>query len=607
MGIFVTAVGCIKLFLVLAVCYFTGAVLFAHRAERNSIGLAIVWFVAGFCLISFFFLLSKVIGSGTIAFTLLTSLIVAIWLLRKPEFRLKVEWRVSETGWALALIVLCSLPVLIMGMRMGAGEYPAEFFAADSPFFLQQVYALIRTDSYPPPSLETYGFSFKYHYGVQAFVALSSILTNLKPHFVMFAVVEPLLAVLAGLLVYDICRRLTGRHSTALVCLLLVLLGLKQHFINYLDPSWWRVVTFYEMFNFRYPNVPDLAGLLLSLCAVRCVLEFDRRNMRLAALFFVCMLPVFKISYLIQISVGLALIYCYQMLRQFRLHLLLEIAGVTIASTLIFFLFSQSTGTTDGVAEFKMLGFVTMSMPWQNETIWILFCLVMITAMVTRHGLSEGTSKLLMFAIVPYLLFSLWSFANSNSYQIFELATKLAALFTAVYFVSAWFAGNRMFAPQFVIGAVIVFALISPGAVSLINHIYIVTIHPEQGHEYADNRSVADALGHIPVENTLIVTNDLRYPANHYSRDYRQFQLAGIFGHQNFASNLVYGFRREDMIRYAELLRLFQARTWDATLIGSIKEKFSITHLLIHKNYMHADYIPLNIVYENKDYVVYQF
>ena len=313
MEIFATPIGCLKLLLIMAACYLAGTALFARQGERNSIGLAIVWFTGGVCLIAFFFLLAKLAGSGLVFFVGLPALVAALLWWRKPELRLTAEGGPRELAWPLALTLLSSLPVLIMGMRMGAGEFPAEFFAADSPFFLQQVYALMRTDSYPPPSLETYGFSFNYHFGFQAFVALASTLTGLKPHLVMFAVVEPLLEILAGLVIYDICRRVTGRRDIALLCLLLVLFGAKQYFINYLDPAWWRFVTRHENFNFRYPNPPDVAGVLISLCAVRCALEFGQRHMRLAALFFLCMLPVVKIPFLIPVSAGLALLYAYEL------------------------------------------------------------------------------------------------------------------------------------------------------------------------------------------------------------------------------------------------------------------------------------------------------
>jgi hypothetical protein len=603
-----TPFGCIKLLLVLGACYLAGTGLFALRNERDGPGLAAVWWVGGACFLAFFMLLSKVIGSALIVFALLPALIFTLQLYRKPEWRITVEGRLHEPGWALALSVLCSLPVLIMGIRMGAGEYPAEFYAADSPYFLQQVYALMRTDGYPPPSLETYGFSFKYHYGFQAFVALTSMLTNLKPHLVMFSVVEPALDILTGFVIYDICRRVTGRHNAAVLCLLLVLVGSKQYLINYLDPSWWRFVTRQENFNFRYPNGPDVAGLLISLCAVRCALDFERRNMRLAAVFFTSMLPLFKIPYLVPVSAGLALVYCYELRKQFRVDLLIEILAAALFSALIYFVFSRSPVTTDGLAEFRIAGFIAMSFPWQNQTLLVLCSLLAFTAAVTRYRLSDGLLKLLLFAAAPYVLFSIWRFEIDNGHQIFDLATKVVALFTAVYLVSAWFYGERKMAGQNVIAAGIVIGLTFPGIISLAHHIYVVTAHHEQGHEYADNRAVADALGHIPVEKTLIVTNDLRYPADRYMRDNRQFQLAGIFGHRNFAADLEYGgFRREDAILYLRLVKLFQTPTWPAAQIDDLRGKAGITHLLIHKSYAHADNIPLALVYENKDYAVYRF
>ena len=213
-----------------------------------------------------------------------------------------------------------------------------------------------------------------------------------------------------------------------------------------------------------------------------------------------------------------------------------------------------------------------------------------------------------MFAVAPYALFSLWRFEIDNGHQIFDLAIKLAAIFTATYVVSAWFCNGRNVACRNIIAAGVVIGLTGPGLMSLINHIYVVAVRHEQGHEYANNRPVADALGHIPVENTLLVTNDLRYPANRYLRDNRQFQLAGIFGHRNFASNLEYGgFRQADRILYLRLLNLFRMPAWPAAQIDFLRGKVGITHLLIHKNYAHADEIPLALIYENDDYAVYRF
>jgi hypothetical protein len=602
--------GCVGLLVLLTLCYAAGACLFASRSDRNHVGLIIVWFVTGYCFVSVLFLLSKITGFGPALFICALALLLLLRKYRTPSFRVTLGYRFQEFAVALAVSVAASIPILVMGARMGTGAFPAEFFSADVPHLLQHVHALASTTAYPPPSLEVYGFSFKYHYGSQAFVALASLLTGLQPHFLMFGVLEPLLAVLTGFLVFDISRRLTGRSDAALLCLLIVLLGSRQYLVNYMDSSAWAFVVRVESFNYRYPNLPNVAGLLIALSAVRCLIDFEQRNMRLAALFLLSILPVFKIPYLVPISAGLAFIYLCELKNRFRMDLLLEICGAAVLAFVCLLVFSYSTAIGSTTIKFNHLGFLDMTAPWQKDTLWIVLLAVATTAAVTRYKPSAGMIRLLALALSPYLVFSLFSFEsfNDNQSQIFDLALILAVLFAAVYVVTAWSAGH-VWTPvrRFVAVAALAY-LIVPGMVSLLHHIWVVTFHPEMGHEHADNRSIADALKHIPVERTLIVTNDLRYPAENYSRDYRQFQLAGIFGHRNFASNIAYGgLSSEEISLYAALSRLFQVEMWPKREIAFLRQKAPITHLLIHKHYRHAKHIPLELIYENNDYAVYRF
>jgi len=558
--------------------------------------------------VSFFFLLSKLLGTGLIFYLVLPALAAVLYVVRRSTLRIALEGPPREAAWALIVSALASLPVWIMGWRMGWGEFPAVFFAADSPFFLQQVYALMRTDSYPPPSLEMLGFSFNYHYGIQAFAALASVLTDVKPHFTLFAVIEPLLELLTGLLVYDICRRLTGRHGLALACLVLFLFGSRQYLVNYFGAAGWEFITRAEHFNFRFPNPPNVAGLLVALCAVRCALDFERRSMRMAALFFMCMLPVFKIPYLIPISAGLAFVYLYELRERFRPGLLPEIAGAALLSTLCYLIFAMSPATTRATAEFKVLGFVEMSLPWQNETLLILSVLAVLAAAATRQGLSESMRRLLIVALAPYLLFALCEVEIKNQEQIFDLGIRLVGLSAFVYLASAWAARDGHSPAMRAVAAALLIGLTAPGLLSWATHVHVVTAHPDRGHEFTDNRSLAEALRRVPLDDTLLVTNDLRYPANHFLRDFRQFQLAGLFGHRNLASNLAYGgLKPEEVARFVGITRSFQWKSWPEDQISHLRRTYPVTHLLIHKNYPHADAIPLQLVYENRDYAVYRF
>lgn len=82
--------------------------------------------------------------------------------------------------------------------------------------------------------------------------------------------------------------------------------------------------------------------------------------------------------------------------------------------------------------------------------------------------------------------------------------------------------------------------IMGQGAPFLYNRIYNlreIVRNPEQWHEFVDNRSLTECLKHIPVKGALLVTNDLRYPANNFSRAQMQMQIPAIFGHKMFAGN----------------------------------------------------------------------
>jgi hypothetical protein len=72
--------------------------------------------------------------------------------------------------------------------------------------------------------------------------------------------------------------------------------------------------------------------------------------------------------------------------------------------------------------------------------------------------------------------------------------------------------------------------------------IYISNIlqNPQWGHEYCNNALLQRTLNQIPLEGTTLATNDLRYPADGFSRDGNQFQFSAIYGHQMKVSNLSY-------------------------------------------------------------------
>jgi len=133
----------------------------------------------------------------------------------------------------------------------------------------------------------------------------------------------------------------------------------------------------------------------------------------------------------------------------------------------------------------------------------------------------------------------------------------------------------------------------------------VLIVHPEQGHEYVDNRPIAAALRAIPIQGSLIVTNDLRYPAETFARDLRQMQIPALFGHQAFAVNYVYESYPFSRGRYA-LQKLLQSEQWTGEIDEAARTN-GWTHLLIRKDYIHPMAIPLDRVFDSELYAVYRF
>jgi hypothetical protein len=603
------------LMLFFGLCHAIGASLVAPQQSRLGLGIAILSFVTGMCVVSFLFLLTKVVGSVLVVMVVAIPAMALLYRYRKPALVIRCEYRAAHIGSALALVVVAALPIVIMGARMGTGNFPEVFFAVDSPHFLQHVYSLMRTHTYPPPSFEIADFSYKYHYGIQAFVALASTLTGLKPHLVMFLVLIPVLEIVSGLLTYDICRRLTRTHGQAILALALVLFGAKQYLRFDPDPSLLEFLTRPENYNFRYSHPPSSIGFLMSLGIVRALMDFEDRDARWTAILLVALMPLFKIPYVVSIGAGLALVYLYELRKHFYPERLLEVVAAGALSLGCLAMFAVNRAASGSSIRIDMFGFTSLMSDGHKQTMMVFGAVTVLTALWKRVGpQSDEMTRLGLFATSCFLLFSGLglhnpSLADQSLHLVFDVVVLLGVVAMSTYVVGAWFDSASRSVLTRAVAIAVCLGLIGPGVISNLNHTYIVSVEPERGHEYVDNGAVADALMHIPLDGTLLATNDLRYPANNYRRDNRQFQLAGVFGHRNMASNLGYaaGVSEEPLESYETANQLFQQEDWPAVEIRRLRGQMPVTHLLIRKTYTHATNIPLRIVYQNQEYAVYVF
>jgi hypothetical protein len=218
---------------------------------------------------------------------------------------------------------------------------------------------------------------------------------------------------------------------------------------------------------------------------------------------------------------------------------------------------------------------------------------------------------LLLFALVPLLLVNTMrtvdmrqdlgvSSMNAEDWRnlLFPVPTLLHALALGLV-AQRW---SRIGRGLRAAVAVVIALTVVPAAVVSTRYARLVVGEIHNAHEFVDNRSLAEALATIPTSGTMIVTNDLRYPADGFSRENRQLQIPALFGHQAFAVNYVY----EAIEERRALQRLLTQSAWSDAILDAARA-YHWTHLVIRKDYDHAAQIPLEQVFDSDQYEVFRF
>ena len=216
---------------------------------------------------------------------------------------------------------------------------------------------------------------------------------------------------------------------------------------------------------------------------------------------------------------------------------------------------------------------------------------------------------LLLFAAAPFLVVNVWHPVGLNTGigadddwgQIMSPVPILVHAFVLSVVGARWTTLRYLRAPLLGVLALTVV----PPVCAAAWYSRLLIVEPQQGYEFVDNQSIAEALTVIPTKNTVIVTNDLRYPAEQFLREDRQMQIPALFGHQAFASN--YAYESYDFsAERKELQQLLSAGSWSDAIVQAAR-RHHWTHLLIRKDYAHPEPIPLTLIFENESYSVFRF
>jgi hypothetical protein len=607
-----------------------GSLLVNADEESHAVSWALIRLIAGLLASTLSYFLTLVLSQNWHIGPVLLCL-AAVAIRRRAAFSLPrprlAPSRDGVTAGVLAAMLLS--PVLISSLRMAPGDYPPIFLNVDTPYSLEQVHALSKTRDYPPHSLGNLGGRRSYHVAVHGIAALISRSSRLAPHHTLFLIVLPVLALgiaaAAVILRQQICPALP--LAIAVPMLMIMTPSFWYSFWDYIGPRLWltattltveplqAVVENYELWGAASIVAQNVGAQFVTLAALGALAAAPSRGWRLVV-FLVGTALIVKTSTGIALLAGLLLTQaCRAMLERRGQPLIPAVAAaaVFLATYVLFWVVppvpSEYRAELYSLFQVKWVAGRDGLVGLAADLVWVLLpVLLLVGARIADAG--RLSLSMLLFAIAPFLVVNVTRSidirpgaggATDDWIQIL-----LPAPFVLHAFVLA-FVGQRWtgLGPALRAAVIVVMALaFLPAAVVAARYSSVLLREPERGHEFVDNRAIAPALAVIPVRG-VIVTNDLRYPAQRFSRNNRQMQIPALFGHQAFAVNYAYELFEFSRDR-RELQTLLQAPEW-SDAIDQAAGQYRWSHLLIRKDYMHPASIPLQRIFENESYAVYRF
>ena len=611
--------------------YVAGSLLVDGRDDRASLSWAIIRLTAGLLLTTVSFFLSLLLSLPWFAGPAAV-LVVAVargrWsALSLPRPRLTLRRDAVAAGLVAAVLLS---PIVISAARMAPGDFPPVFYNVDTAYFLEQVQSLAKTATYPPESLSNLGGRRSYHFATHGIAALISRSSGLAAHQSLFIVVLPLLAVSV----------VAAAVATARIVSSLVPLAISVPLLLISVPSFWysfwgdigpdvaaavaartvapleAVTENYELWGVASIVGQNIGAHFLVLASLAAVAAAPTRGWRL---------PVFLIGtgILVKTSAGVALMAGFLLVelwrsvatRRFRPSMPTVAVVLVFAATYVAFWTAPPVAQEFAIEPFALFHLARFGergrlIGLAADLLW-LFLPVLIVGLARARDPEARSLPLLLFGLAPFIVVNVTRSVDvrpgGGGASDDWLQTLLPVPFLVHAFVLS-LASRRW--PQLGPGIraaflVVMVLTIAPAAFVAGRYSRVLILDHEDGHEFVDNRAIGEALRVIPTMDSIIVTNDLRHPAQRFSRDNRQMQIPALFGHQAFAVNFAYEvfpFSRER----SELQPLLQADQWSGA-IDEASRKYGWTHLLIHKDYRHPAAIPLQRVFENESYQVYRF
>ena len=537
---------------------------------------------------------------------------------------------------AFVLALILSSVLMVYGFRMGAGPYPAVFYGVDNAYLLSIVRSLASSDLFPPNSLNFVGQLGPYHYAMLEAGATLARITGLAPHTAFFLAGSGCLTLGTVALCWLIARTIVDGWLSLPIMALLYIGTFYQNSLKFTKKVGQALILLLSgntdqqlPLSLNVAHVVTQAGMLLALWLVYLAFRHPFRQRPLAVSALIVLLigasAGVKVQHFITYCLWLGVICVIGFLQERPWRADLKKASVLALQhawpVLAGFLLGFATMRLEKYSDSgRQLVFALFANDYVNtnliETLKhaaILFVPSLIALLLARGRYFANKDKAAAAAaisILPLLLVAVTALGTPDGddtdfswFLITGPATISIALCAGLLVTGTWPRLDR------ISRSIVAIAFIAAIGTQTLRFplMAIDTIqHADHGVEVMDNADLIPALSAIPTEGSVLVTNDLRNPAENYKRPDRQTQLSAIFGHQCFLSVPSYDRWMPDLDAKKAAQELLRSPSWDPR-IGEAAKQYGWTHFLVHKDAPYPADIPLDKLYESGAYAVYRF
>lgn len=539
----------------------------------------------------------------------------AIWLLIQAKIWRNNYSKIQGTSYLLIWLAITPIifPVVAQAIQIALNlesNYPGISYCVDQTYFMQFIHDFLHYDNYPPNFIASNIDGFKYHYGAMYGAAMVSKSFNIQPHIV-FLIIMPLVFTITyyWIVVNIIKEAFDFEKSWQTIFTIVLVIYLSQ---IHIEPTtnikgYLYKVLKPEFFGTDYPSMSTLLGKNIVVLALYAGINWDKKNYKFIGFLALITIGYFKLPYMPIILSGITLLSIYQIFARKQYNIILHLLLTYIISIVGIVIHCYSTTYSQVDANQTLLlqlgGVFTIHDVLKYTVLLILFLITYLYPLNRPNSFFQSLNpNLLAFFVPPLLVFSIINVQNADAYQ---LITQLPIVFCLI--ISPKITQNlniKNIWGLILISPLVVISMFWPLVFGV-----KVLVNQTNGHEYTSNQLIAEALNKIPIENTLIATNDLRFPANNFTRDQRQFQISAIFGHKAFNTELHYSkmqYSKKEHKDRLEITKILQNEQADSAILSEQIKRNKITHLLIHEPYKKPKWIPFPKIWTNGTYSVYE-